>query len=280
MSPPPVLRQVTANAVALAAILVLSTSARAEYIIDLTRANTDPITYQDALYAQTNLQRTGTGVFDPFVRIQIPTSGTEAGYNTDARPVEFQTKDENQWTRSLTLNSLQAVAIDGTQYYQFTLDVNEEGSPSGKLLSLNDVQVYLGSSGSLTGFIPGSGFGTDASGNPTSVKIYDLDGAGDATVELDYKLNPGSGSGDLTVYIPVALFEQYANSPYQYVYLYSAFGNPNASDAGFEEWSALTVASTTTGAVPAPPGMLLGLIGLGGCLLGRGFRRRATAAVA
>jgi hypothetical protein len=34
------------------------------------------------------------------------------------------------------------------------------------------------------------------------------------------------------------------------------------------------------GAVPAPPGVLLGLIGLGGCFLGRGFRRRTTAAVA
>ncbi|MDB5310730.1 MAG: hypothetical protein JWO38_4932 [Gemmataceae bacterium] len=32
--------------------------------------------------------------------------------------------------------------------------------------------------------------------------------------------------------------------------------------------------------VPAPPGMLLGLLGFGGCLLGRGFRRRSAAATA
>jgi hypothetical protein len=31
--------------------------------------------------------------------------------------------------------------------------------------------------------------------------------------------------------------------------------------------------------VPAPPGVLLGLIGLGGCMLGRGFRRRTATAV-
>lgn len=274
MLPVPVPRTAATAVVLTALFLASAPAARADYIIDLTKANTAPVTYQDAVYAQTSIQPTGTGVFDPFVRIQM--NGTEAGYNTDARPVEFDTKDENQWTHSLPLNTLTPVTIGGTQYYQFTLDVNEEGSPSGKLLSMNDLQIYLGTSGSLTGFTDGSGFAND-----TSVKIYDLDAAGETTVELNYKLNHGSGSGDLNVYIPVSLFEQYFGTAYQYVYLYSAFGCPNPSDAGFEEWSALAgnnPCPPPPSAVPAPAGLVLGLIGFGGCLFGRGFRRRAAAA--
>ena len=49
--------------------------------------------------------------------------------------LEFQTKDQNQWTHSLTLNSLATVTINGTQYYQFALDINEQGNTSGSLLS-------------------------------------------------------------------------------------------------------------------------------------------------
>jgi hypothetical protein len=259
---------------------LLTSSARAEYVIDLTKANTPAATYNGAIYSQTALQPVGTGVFDPFVRIEM--TGTERGYNTDARTggssgtgVEFDTKDENQWTRSLPLNSLGTVTINGTAYYQFTLDINEEGNTSGRLLSLNEVQVYLGNSGSLTGFTDEAGF---AGG--TSVKVYTLDSTGDARVDLNAKddKSPGSGVADLNVYIPVSAFAAYANSPYQYVYLYSAFGCPYPSDAGFEEWSALK-GTPPTGAVPAPPAVLLGLLGFGGCLLGRGFRRKTAAAV-
>ena len=118
--------------------------------------------------------------------------------------------------------------------------------------------------------------------------MYDIDAGKqgnktiDVTVEMNYRLGHGSGSGDLNVYIPVANFQGYG-SQFQYVYLYSSFGNPNQSDAGFEEWWAQKGTATPVvpqETVPAPPGVLLGLIGLGGCLLGRAFRRRVAAPAA
>jgi len=249
-------------------------AAKAVYVIDMTTANAST-SYQGALFNQTNVQPTGTGYINPFVRIQQ--NGTEAGYNTDGRPVEFQTKDQNQWTHSISLSSLQTVSINGTSYYKFALDINEQGNTSGGLLSMNDFRLYLGDSPSLLGW--NDGFGTH------SVKVYDIDqgNKGNTTVELNANLqgsgtaNGGSGSGDLFVYIPVAKFQGFG-SQYQYVYLYSKFGNPNSSDAGFEEWWTNTKNAPPPGPVPAPAGLVLGLIALGGCALRRTFRRAAEAA--
>lgn len=256
---------------AIAVLVYLSPAiARADSVIDLTAAATLAVNYQGAIFAQTSLQPTGTGVFDPFVRIQG--KGTEAGYNTDARPVEFQTKDENHWTHSLPLNSLSTVEFKGTQYYQFTLDINEQGNTTGAKLSMDQFQIFLGNSGSLTGF--NDGFGSN------SVLVYDLDAGpkGNTAVNLNAALNPpGSGVADLNVYVPVKDFAG-IGSQFSFVYLYSSFGTPYASDAGFEEWSALqNVGSTPTPppptSVPVPGGLVLGLIAVGTCF-GRSFRRK------
>jgi len=268
-------RPAVAVAIAIAAVAVDAGRAPANYVIDLMSANTAPVTYQGAIFAQSSQQPTGTGVFQPFVRIQQ--NGTEAGYNTDARPVEFQTKDDNQWTHSLSLSSLTPVTMGGTQYYQFALDINEQGNTTGAKLSMDDFQIYLGNSGSLTGF--NDGFGSNA------VKVYDIDDGQrqNTTVDLNAALNPpGSGVADLNVFVPVSLFTGFG-SQFQFVYLYSSFGNPFPSGAGFEEWSALQGPTSPqppppTGGVPAPGGVVLGLIGIG-CLCGRSLRRRTTDAI-
>jgi len=232
--------------VAIAAVFFTVAQARADFIISLQTAGSSGSS-QGAYFYQVDPRPTGTGVFDPFVRIQQ--TGTERGYNTDARPVEFETKDQNHWTHSLQLANLTSVRISGIDYYKFTLDINEQGSTSGSQLTMNDFRVYLGNSPSLTGW--NDGFGSN------SVKVYDIDAGsgGNGRVDMNYRLNSGSGSGDMSVYIPVAKFTGFANQ-YQYVYLYSAFGNPYSSDAGFEEWSAYTKTGTTTtnNPVPAPAG--------------------------
>lgn len=258
------------TAAALIAAAILPSPARAE-VIDLTTYGSSG-TAAGGLFYQANPQPTGTGYIDPFVRIQR--TGTEAGYNTNGQ-IEFQTKDDggHNWTHALPLNTLQAVTINGIQYYQFMLDINEKASDAGRLLSLNEVQIYLGKTGDLTGFTEDVGFG-----GTKSVKVYDLDKNSDVTVELDYKLNSGSGSGDMYMYIPVSLFTKYDITKYGYVYLYSEFGCPNGSDAGFEEWAALKGGTPPVNGVPAPPGLVLAGMGISGLLLGRlRFRRNVQA---
>lgn len=259
---------------ALVAAALLPSGARAE-TIDLVN-NTSGIA-PGALFYQTQQQPTGTGVIDPFVRIQR--TGTEQGYNTDvAKQSDFQFDEKfGIWTHSLPLNTLQSVTMGGKTYYQFLLDVNETATDTGRLLSLNEVQIYLAATGNRTDFTDGKGFG--ANGNKSDL-VFDLDsGNVDRTVELDYKLNSGSGSGDMYMYIEKSLFDAaYAKNGYGYVYLYSAFGDPNGSDAGFEEWATLKKDTTKppTNGVPAPPGLVLASMGFGCVLLGRLRIRRSA----
>jgi len=248
----------------LVAAVLLPSVAKAE-VIDLTTAGSSGSS-QGALFYQAS-QSTGTGSLDPFLRIQR--SGTERGYNTEGQ-IQFDTKDQggHNWTHALPLNTMTPVTLNGIQYYQFLLDVNESGNDKNRLLSINDFRLYLGDARDLTDW--NDGFGTH------SVKVYDLDAGpkGDTTIELDYKLNSGSGSGDMYAYVPVSLFQR-NDSQFPFVYLYSAFGDPNGSNAGFEEWASLNKNQTTPNGVPAPPGVVLAGMGIGGLLLGRlRFRRK------
>jgi len=247
---------------AVAAAALFSSSARAESLYLYT--SDASVTANGALFQTTNVQPTGTGVIDPFLTIQR--TGTEQGFNTDGK---FQFDEKRvAYTNALPLNSLQAVTINGVQYYQFLLDINESATDTGRLLSLNEVQVYLGNTDSPIANKSGGDF---AGFKTPSTLVYDLDGAGDKTIELDYKLNSGSGSGDMYMYISKAAFDAaYASTGYGYVYLYSAFGDPNGSNAGFEEWAARK-GPNGGNAVPAPPGLVLAGMGFG-CLLLRRVR--------
>ncbi len=170
-------------------------------------------------------QSTGSGVINSFLRVQG--SPSERGYNTDGA-LEFESKP-GAFTRSLMLDEVPRVIIDGQSHREFFLDINE--SKKQELVSLEELEIYLGSTGDLTGY---PNFGGDA------YKAFDLDEGvdGDVSLQLSYALNSGSGSGDYVFYIP----DSALTGPNKYVYLYSHFGradrgDPYASDAGFEEWS-------------------------------------------
>jgi len=215
-------------------LLVLGGRASAD-TIDLTTAGSSG-TINGALFQQTGPQPTGTCVIDSFVRLQ--NRGAEQGYNTDARPVQFDEKTDPNFTRSLLLSSVPVVTINGTAYRQFLLDVNETGSKTGPLLSLDQLQLFQANSGSLNNY-PNLG-----------KEVYNLDAGGNNSVLLNYDLNSGSGSGDMFAYIPDSLFDP----SIPFVYLYSHFGSdvPNATaDAGFEEWAVLKGAPAVN-EVPAP----------------------------
>jgi len=264
---------------ALVAAALLPSGASAD-VVPIDLVNNTSGSAPNSLFFQTQQQPTGTGVIDPFVRIQQ--TGHESGYNTSGSNYQFDEK-AGIWTHALPLNSLTSVTVNGKAYYEFLLDINESATDTHRLLSLNEVQIYLGKDGNYdqnnNKFTSDVGFGPNGT---KSALVYDLDSGGvDRTVELDYKLNHGSGSGDMYMYIEKSLFDDAAaKSGYGFVYLYSAFGSPNGSNAGFEEWATQPrIKDTTkppTNGVPAPPGLVLAGMGFGCLLLGRLRVRRSA----
>ena len=201
-----------------------------------------------AYFEQVDPQATGSGVIDPFVRLST-NQDVSQGYNTDARPLEFDENNSPQFTRSLLLDSVPTVDYGGSPYKEFLLDINQKGTAEGRYLSLDAMRIYLAGTGGLAQY-PALG-----------TLIYDMDAGGDNWVWLDARLNHGSGAGDMLAYVPESLFNE---SFGPYVYLYSRFGENYANNAGFEEWAIRTGEAPTQ--IPAPGAVALA--GFGVCLLG------------
>ena len=200
-------------------------------------------TGQLTTFERYNDPATGTGVFNPFVRIQG--KGIETGYNTDGTP-EFDTK-KGHWTHSLRLGDIPV----SNGNIQFLLDINQSQGGNNRYLSLDAMKIFLSDSGDLDSYA--SGLGT---------LIYDL---GDNWVKIDSSIfKPGSGTGDVRVTIPV----NPSWSSDKYLYLYSEFGQNNRSNGGFEEWAVPTAGRT----VPEPA--TISLLGLGALSLLRKHSRK------
>jgi hypothetical protein len=186
-------------------------------------------------------QSTGSGVIDPFVRISDNGSIVE-GYNADARPVMDHVNTSPTFTKDIQFSAIPQVvnpagAAAGT-YLEFLLDINQ--TKESPLLSLHEIEIYT-----RTGKLAVANTYASLTGNATKKWDLDLGADGNSVIELNYALNSGSGSGDMLAYIPLSLFGGVL--PTDYLYLYSAFGNPNGNNDGFEEWAVRTGPT-----VPAP----------------------------
>jgi len=253
------------------------------------------------LFSVTNTT-TGSGYINSFLRIGPaagPGSDVVDGMNTDGA---FQNDEQSHtFTRSVATSDLQSVTIDGTDYYKFLLDINQQGSDP--LLTLSGLQLCT--SKSSTWSLADTCSSDGAGGANVSTLKWDLDGvltgAGTAnntsdalapvnTVLMDYNKNSGSGSGDLFFYIPVKTLigaNGTIDSGEQYLYLWSQFGRPtdigNNND-GYEEWAYLGMSQGVpfetvpfeTLTHPPEPGSLI-LLGSGLLLGGSVLRKRALA---
>ena len=228
--------------------------------VDLTTGGSGFVDGAFFQWTDLNHSAVGTGVIDPFVRIQA--NGTEQGYNTDGRPVPFDEKTNANDTHSLLLSAVPVVNLSGINYREFLLDIAEPGGDT-TFISLDQLKLWLADDPDINTTDLGF-FGTP---------LFDLDGSEDSSVTLRGDLNPGNGKGDMFLYVPDALFDK--QGP-QYLYFYSQFGD---SDASFEEWAichqeggCLGGGTPPNGVIPEPSS--LGLLGIG--LLGFWKRKKTV----
>jgi hypothetical protein len=197
----------------------------------------------------------GTGVFPAFVQVNpggSPDATFEQGYNTTVNNV-FDNGSSDTFNHELQFGNVGVTTICDAQnhctdYVGFTLDVNQ--TSDNPKITLQDIQVFVSTSAnqSVESFT-GSGLVNFAD----SQLVYRLDSNTD--ILLDYSLNNGSGTADMTMLIPfntyfapafAALFSAPGSNTAAaengaYVYLYSSFGSPPAgnfaANDGFEEWA-------------------------------------------
>ena len=216
-------------------------------VLDLTTAGSSG-NIDGVIFQQYSPKSTGSGNIDSFVRIQ--SFGVQHGYNTDYRPLEFDENTTATFTHSLLVSSVPIVNMDGIDYLEFLLDINQNGE---NILSMDAFEIALHNSGNLIGY-----------SSIFASTIYNLDSGGDNYVLLDYSLNGGSGQGDMLAYVPASLFEGLGD----YIYLYSRFGENSAADDGYEEWAH----GIGEPVIPEPATILL--FGIGGSVVLRRKRRR------
>ncbi len=195
-------------------------------------------------------QSAGTGTFDSFVQVQGPNNPpTEQGYNYDRSGTygdvlspQYNENTSGEHNKALLLSDLPIVTINGVNYREFLLDSNEATGANKEFISLDSLQIFQETSGTLgvghvspganTSFTPGSGFGVAG-----EHLVYNMDASGNVWVAMNSTLSSGSGDSDIRVLVPDSAFLH--DAAHQYIYVYSAFGFQGGdwqTNSGFEEW--------------------------------------------
>lgn len=187
-------------------------------------------------------QSSGTGIFDPFVRLQA--SPAESGYNTNGT-LQFDSK-AGKWTHAILVSAIPVVNVGGVNYWELFVDINEGNS--SKQVSLNEVEIWFTTNPLLSGYVDPTGF-------PAGATLqYDFSGE-----ILINDVNQGSGRGDLRYLVPLTNITMPPAGTY--FVLYSEWGGTVAganfvSDGGFEEWKVRKVATPTIVTTPSAGGTI------------------------
>lgn len=198
----------------------------------------------DGVYRSVPEQPTGTGKIDPFVRLKTP-GNVNQGYNTDVIGT-YNNFGTDEWNHEIQVGPVGFIDTASGPVMRFLLDINQTGNDAGRYLSLDSVQIYIST-------IANQSVAVENLAN--SALVYSMDALEDSFIKLDYLLNNGSGSGDVTLDIPLQMFLD-AFAAYDttfgtyfgtdtdlqngaYIYLFSRFGDQDGmhNNDGYEEWT-------------------------------------------
>src|SRR5262252_8125763 len=119
------------------------------------------------------LTNIGSGVINPFLGTQVGgNGGIELGVNTDdptvnSLPLNDKRDNANTFTTTLQLNQLGFVTINGVDYFDFFLDINEPNSTPNNLLSIDRLAIF-----GQTGATPGAAINLN---NTNITSLADVD---------------------------------------------------------------------------------------------------------
>jgi hypothetical protein len=172
----------------------------------------------------------GTGNYNTFLAISN-NSGVESGFNSDdTPPIDASNHDIDQAkTHTVKLSDLVIVTVNGQQYYEFRVDLNEANSDPNAQISLDQFKLYSSTNGGINDTT--TLFGQNL--------IYDMDAGANVSVLLSDAESSGSGNDDYAVLVPVSEFAG-LDPTTTYVYLYTQMGAAGANwnaTATFEEWN-------------------------------------------
>ena len=176
----------------------------------------------------------GTGNYNTFLAISN-NSGVESGFNSDDTPAIDPTNSDidQAKTHTVKLSDLVIVTVNGVQYYQVRVDLNEANSDPNAQISLDQFKIYTSTNGGIES--------TTDLFNPANATLrYDMDAGGNISILLSDAGSTGSGTDDYSVLIPVSTFAG-LDPTTTYFYLYTQMGAADGADwnagATFEEWN-------------------------------------------
>ncbi len=227
-------------------------------VVNLTSAGSAG-TANGALFSQLNAGAL-PGATNTFLRLQEGSFLSslltpEEGYNTSARPLQFDATGNTSVTHSLLLKDLPLVTVGGLQYRELLLTVNQPQILAN--IDLEELRIFLSGNGML------SGYNTNTDRLAGLQASWNLDAGSNNTVRINDNLNRTS-SADVRVLIPATAFGN-SNPDTTFVYVYSKFSAFIGTTAlsGAESWAVREI-QVSPPPPPSPPVL--------GSLAGHAFR--------